>query len=55
MTDERGVNLSFLKLNAPANQNKYGIKIISLAKTTPLYLSYQAPYKVPIKTTNVTS
>ena len=33
-----GDKQSFLKLIAPANQNKYRIKTIGLAKTTPLYL-----------------
>ena len=43
MADQRGVNSPFLKLIASTNQNKCRIKTIGLAKTTPLYLSYQAP------------
>ena len=37
----------------PANRNKCGIKTMGLAKTTPLYISSQVPYKDPNKTTKV--
>ena len=37
--------LSFLKLILSAHRNKCGTKIFGLTKTTPLYLSSQAPYK----------
>ena len=43
--EDQGGEQSFLKLKMlSANQNKYGIKLLGLAKTTPLYLKL-APYK----------
>ena len=44
---------SFLKIIAPANRDKCGIKTIGLVKTTLLYLSSQAPYKDPNQATKV--
>ena len=44
-----GGEQSFLKLIASANRNKCRIKTIGLVKTTPLYLSSQAPTKILIK------
>ena len=48
-----GGEQSFLNLIASANQNKYGIKTIGLAKPTPLYRSSQAPCKDPNQATKV--
>ena len=48
IADQRGDEQSFLKFKrAPSNRNKCEIITIGLAKTIPIYLYSQAPYKDP--------
>ena len=49
----RGGEQFFLKLIALANRNKCEIKLIGLAKTTPLYLLLQAPKQLTNQATKM--